>query len=140
MKFNQLGRTGLYVSEICLGTMTFGGNEDAGLWKAIGSLPQGEVDAIMEKALAAGVNFFDTADVYSFGASEERLGQALKNLGVKRSNVVLATKVFGQMGPAANDRGASRGHIMDSVKDVVGLVLLVAVLAVQFLRPRPQPA
>lgn len=116
MKFKQLGRTGLYVSEICLGTMTFGGNEEAGIWKAIGSLPQAEVDAIMGKALAAGVNFFDTADVYSFGASEERLGQSLKNLGVKRSDVVLATKVYGQMGPGANDRGASRGHIMDSVK------------------------
>ena len=116
MKFKQLGRTGLYVSEICLGTMTFGGNEDAGMWKAIGALPQPDVDAIMEKALAAGVNFFDTADVYSFGASEERLGQSLKNLGVKRSDVVLATKVFGQMGPGPNDRGASRGHIMDSVK------------------------
>lgn len=116
MKFKQLGRTGLYVSEICLGTMTFGGNEEAGIWKAIGSLPQAEVDAIMGKALAAGVNFFDTADVYSFGASEQRLGQSLKNLGVKRSDVVLATKVFGQMGPGPNDRGASRGHIMDSVK------------------------
>ena len=116
MKFKQLGRTGLYVSEICLGTMTFGGNEEAGIWKAIGSLPQADVDAIMGKALAAGVNFFDTADVYSFGDSEERLGQSLKNLGVKRSDVVLATKVFGQMGPGPNDRGASRGHIMDSVK------------------------
>lgn len=116
MKYKQLGRTGLYVSEICLGTMTFGGNEDAGIWKAIGSLPQAEVDAIMGKALAAGVNFFDTADVYSFGASEQRLGQSLQNLGVKRSDVVLATKVYGQMGPGPNDRGASRGHIMDSVK------------------------
>ncbi len=116
MKYNQLGRSGLYVSEICLGTMTFGGNEDAGMWKAIGSLPQADVDAIMKKALDAGVNFFDTADVYSFGASEERLGQSLKNLGVARKDVVIATKVFGQMGPKPNDRGASRGHIMDSVK------------------------
>ncbi len=116
MKYKQLGRTGLYVSEICLGTMTFGGNADAGMWKAIGSLPQADVDAIMEKAIAAGVNFFDTADVYSFGASEERLGQSLKNLGVARKDVVIATKVFGQMGPGPNDRGASRGHIMDQVK------------------------
>jgi len=116
MKYNQLGRTGLYVSEICLGTMTFGGNEEAGIWKAIGSLPQADVDAIVKKALDAGVNFFDTADVYSFGASEERLGQAFKNLGVKRSDAVIATKVYGQMGPGPNDRGASRGHIMDSVK------------------------
>jgi aryl-alcohol dehydrogenase-like predicted oxidoreductase len=116
MKYKQLGRTGLYVSEICLGTMTFGGNEDAGMWKAIGSLPQGDVDAIMKASLDAGVNFFDTADVYSFGASEERLGQSLKNLGVKRSDVVVATKVFGQFGPGPNDRGASRGHIMDAVE------------------------
>jgi len=116
MKYKQLGLTGLFVSEICLGTMTFGGNEDTGIWKAIGSLPQADVDAIMQASLDAGVNFFDTADVYSFGESERRLGQSLKNLGVKRSDVVLATKVFGQMGPGPNDRGASRGHIMDSVK------------------------
>jgi aryl-alcohol dehydrogenase-like predicted oxidoreductase len=80
MKYNQLGRTGLYVSEICLGAMTFGGNEDAGIWRAIGSLDQGAVDDIVGRALAAGVNFFDTADVYSFGESERRLGQAFKTL------------------------------------------------------------
>ncbi len=116
MKYKQLGRTGLYVSEICLGTMTFGGNEDAGFWKAIGQLRQGEVDAIIGRALEAGVNFIDTADVYSMGQSERLVGQALKNLGVKRSDIVLATKVFGEMGPGPNDRGASRGHIMDGVK------------------------
>ena len=116
MKYNQLGRTGLYVSEICLGTMTFGGNADAGMWRAIGSLDQPIVDDIVERSLKAGVNFFDTADVYSFGESERRLGQALKNLSVKRSDVVIATKVLGRMGPRANDAGASRGHIMDSVK------------------------
>ena len=116
MKYNQLGRTGLYVSEICLGTMTFGGNADAGIWKAIGSLDQGVVDEIVAKSLAAGVNFFDTADVYSFGESERRLGQAFKNLGVARKDVVVATKVFGRMGPKPNDQSASRGHIMDSVK------------------------
>jgi aryl-alcohol dehydrogenase-like predicted oxidoreductase len=116
MKYNQLGRTGLYVSEICLGTMTFRGNADAGIWKAIGSLDQPIVDDIVGRALASGVNFFDTADVYSFGESERRLGQALKNLGVARKDVIIATKVFGQMGAGPNDRGASRGHIMDSVK------------------------
>jgi len=115
MKYNQLGRTGLYVSQICLGTMTFGGNADAGMWKAIGSLDQPVVDDIVGKALASGVNFFDTADVYSFGESERRLGQAFKNLGVARKDVVIATKVYGSMGEGPNDRGASRGHIMDSV-------------------------
>lgn len=117
MKYKQLGRTGLFVSEICLGTMTFGGNEDAGFWKAIGQLRQEEVDAIVARALEAGVNFIDTADVYSFGQSERLLGEALKNLGVKRKDVVIASKVFGEMGPGPNDRGASRGHIMDGVKE-----------------------
>jgi aryl-alcohol dehydrogenase-like predicted oxidoreductase len=116
MKYNQLGRTGLYVSEICLGTMTFGGNADAGIWKAIGSLDQKVVDEIVGKSLAAGVNFFDTADVYSFGESERRLGQAFKNLGVVRKDVIVATKVFGRMGPRPNDLSASRGHVMDSVQ------------------------
>jgi aryl-alcohol dehydrogenase-like predicted oxidoreductase len=116
VKYNQLGRTGLYVSEIALGTMTFGGNADAGMWKAIGALQQDEVDAIVGRALASGVNFIDTADVYSFGESERLLGQSLQNLGVKRSDVVIATKVYGEMGPGPNDRGASRGHIMDSVQ------------------------
>ncbi len=115
MKYNQLGRTGLFVSEICLGAMTFGGNPDAGIWKAVGSLGQSEVDTLIARALAAGVNFIDTADVYSFGESERRVGQALKNLGIARKDIVIATKVYGEMGPHPNDRGASRGHIMDSV-------------------------
>ena len=116
MKYNQLGRTGLFVSEICLGAMTFGGGVDGGRWKAIGALDQSETDAIVGGALAAGVNFIDTADVYSFGQSERLLGQALKNLGTRRQDVVIATKTFGEMSPAPNDRGASRGHIMDSVR------------------------
>ncbi len=116
MKYNQFGRTGLFVSEICLGAMTFGGNPDAGFWKAIGQLGQAEVDSLIARSLAAGVNFFDTADVYSFGQSERLLGQAFKNLGVARKDVIIATKVFGDMGPGPNDRGASRGHIMDSVQ------------------------
>ncbi|MBC6980244.1 aldo/keto reductase [Caulobacter sp. 17J80-11] len=116
MRYNRMGRTGLYVSEICLGTMTFGGGQSAGMWKAIGQLEQSGVDAVVRRALDAGVNFIDTADVYSFGRSEQLLGQALKNLGVRREDVVVATKVFGEMGPGPNDRGASRGHIMDSVE------------------------
>ena len=114
MRYRQLGRTGLFVSEICLGTMTFGGQ--GGIWEAIGGLDQAAVDGLMTRALAGGINFFDTANVYSGGASEQLLGQSLKNLGVRRSDVVIATKVFGDMGAGPNDRGASRGHIMDQVK------------------------
>ena len=113
MKYNQLGRTGLYVSEICLGAMTFGQSE--GRFKAIAGLDQAAVDGIVGRSLEVGVNFIDTADVYSTGESERTVGQALKNLGVRRQDVVIATKVFGEMGPKPNDRGASRGHIMDSV-------------------------
>jgi aryl-alcohol dehydrogenase-like predicted oxidoreductase len=114
MRYRRLGRTGLYVSELCLGTMTFGG--EGGIWSAIGGLGQAVVDEMVGKALAGGINFIDTADVYSMGVSEQMLGQALRNLGVKRSDVVVATKVFGNMGAGPNDRGASRGHIMDGVK------------------------
>lgn len=113
MRYNQLGHTGLYVSELCLGTMTFGGK---GFWTAIGTLDQGAVDALVRRSLDAGINFIDTADVYSEGLSEEMLGQSLKNLDVKRSDVVIATKAFGRMGPGPNDIGASRGHILDAVE------------------------
>jgi len=116
MRYKQLGRTGLFVSEVCLGTMTFGGKESAGFWRVVGELEQKEVDEVVARALAAGVNFVDTADVYSFGRSETLLGQALKNVGAQRADVVIATKVCGEMGPQPNNRGASRGHIMDSVK------------------------
>jgi len=115
MRYRQLGRSGLFVSEICLGAMTFGGNT-GGIWSMIGDLDQQAVNAVMGKALESGVNFIDTADVYSFGVSEKLVGQSLKDLGVKRSDVVIATKTFGEMGQGPNDRGASRGHIMDSVK------------------------
>ncbi len=112
MKYKQLGSTGMFVSEICLGTMTFGG---AGYFKIVGELDQKSATGIVARALEAGVNFIDTADVYSFGVSEQITGQALKDIGVKRSDVVIATKCYGRMGPGPNDIGASRGHIMDSV-------------------------
>jgi aryl-alcohol dehydrogenase-like predicted oxidoreductase len=115
MRYNQLGRTGLYVSELCLGTMTFGG-AGTGLWEKIGTLEQEPVDALVKRALDAGINFIDTADVYANGHSEELLGQSLRNLGVKRSDVVIATKFHGGTGEGPNDRGASRGHIMDAVE------------------------
>jgi aryl-alcohol dehydrogenase-like predicted oxidoreductase len=114
MRTKPLGRTGLLVSELCLGTMTFGGTGD--LWSKIGTLGQSEAEALIRAAVDAGVNFIDTADVYSEGQSEEILGQALKTLGIPRDQLVIATKVFGRTGPGPNGAGASRGHIMDGVK------------------------
>ena len=114
MRYRQLGRSGLFVSEICLGAMTFGGA--GGIWSAIGDLDQRAVNAVVSTALQNGVNFIDTADVYSQGVSERLVGQSLKDLGVKRSDVIVATKVYGDMGNGPNDRGASRGHIMDGVQ------------------------
>lgn len=114
MRYRTLGGTGLLVSEICLGTMTFGGSE--GMWNAIGALDQSTADGIVARALDAGVNFIDTADVYSEGLSEQITGRAMVNSGRKRSDIVLATKVFGKVGQSVNDGGASRGHIMDGVK------------------------
>jgi len=113
MKFNRLGQTGLYVSELCFGTMTFSGQNWLG--GHIGRLDQKAATALIARSLEAGINFIDTANVYSIGESERMTGVALKELGVKRTDVVIATKVFGRMGPGPNDMGASRGHIMDSV-------------------------
>jgi len=113
MRYNQLGRTGLFVSELCLGTMTFG---SGGRFAEIAGLGQAEADALVKAAVDAGVNFLDTANVYSEGQSEEITGQAIRNLGLKREDIVLATKVMGSMGDGPNDRGATRGHIMDQVK------------------------
>ena len=113
MRYKTLGGTGLLVSEICLGTMTFGGR---GFWTAIGTLDQSVADRVVARALDAGVNFIDTADVYSEGLSEQITGQAIVNSGRARSDVVIATKATGAMGKGPNDRGSSRGHIMDAVK------------------------
>jgi len=114
MRYKQLGGTGLKVSEICLGTMTFGGSS---FWSAIGNLDQQAADRIVARAIEGGVNFIDTADVYSEGLSEELTGRAIVNSGAKRSNIVLATKVYGQVGTGPNERGASRARIMDGVKE-----------------------
>ncbi len=116
MKYNQMGRTGLFVSEICLGTMTFGQRDQNGMWGQIAGLDQDGVNQVVERALSKGVNFIDTANIYSFGESERLLGQALIDLDVAREDVVLATKVHGPMGEKPNQRGSSRGHIMDSVE------------------------
>ncbi|PWV38710.1 aldo/keto reductase [Achromobacter xylosoxidans] len=114
MRYKKFGNTGLFVSELCLGTMTFGGEGE--LWSKIGALQQEDANRLVGRALEAGVNFIDTADVYSEGRSEIITGQALRDLKVARDDVVVATKVFGQTGPGANARGNSRFHIMDSVK------------------------
>lgn len=115
MRQRKLGNTGLFVSELCLGTMTFGGQGD--MWSKIGQLRQNDVDSLVGRALDAGINFIDTADVYSEGQSEVLTGQALRNLKVPRDNVVVATKVFGVTGAqGANSRGLSRYHIMDGIK------------------------
>ncbi len=113
MRYRPLGRTGQYVSEICLGTMTFSGG--AGFWRAIGALDQASSTTLVGRAIEAGVNFFDTANVYSEGQSEIQLGQALRDLGVKREDVIVATKVRSRMGPGPNAVGLSRGHIMDEI-------------------------
>jgi aryl-alcohol dehydrogenase-like predicted oxidoreductase len=112
MRYNLLGRTGLYVSELCLGTMTFGGK---GFWEAIGKLGQKQVETILGTALHRGVNFIDTADVYSEGESEQLLGGALKALARPREQIVIGTKVRGRMGPGVNEVGLSRAHVLASL-------------------------
>ncbi len=113
MRYRPLGRTGQFVSEICLGAMTFGGG--SGMWRAIGAVEQKSATALVERALQAGVNFIDTADVYSEGLSEVILGQALRDLKVPREDVIIATKVRSRTGPGPNAVGLSRGHIMDQI-------------------------
>ena len=105
------------MSELCLGTMTFGSSE--GMWKEIAGLDQGESEALVRSALDGGINFLDTADVYSEGRSEEITGRALKSLGIAREDVVVATKGFGRVGsaPGPNRVGASRAHILAACKE-----------------------
>jgi aryl-alcohol dehydrogenase-like predicted oxidoreductase len=114
MEYTTLGNTGLLVSKLCFGTMTFG--DGRGMFKAIGAVGQTEADALVKKSIDGGINFFDTADVYTEGESEKILGQSLKNLNIARKDVVIATKVYGRVGPGRNDIGASRGHILDGVE------------------------
>ena len=108
MKMRYLGNSGVKVSEICFGAMTFGGR---GYWKAIGELEQKDANDLVDLCFDAGVNFFDTADVYSEGLAEEMLGKALGN---KRKEIILATKVRGRTGKGPNDVGLSRHHIIEN--------------------------
>jgi aryl-alcohol dehydrogenase-like predicted oxidoreductase len=111
MNYRELADTGVFVSELCLGTMTFGGRGQ--IWEVIGGIDQPSVDALVSRALDAGINFVDTANVYAAGESETMLGKAL---GSRRHEVVLATKVRGRTGPGPNQVGLSRLHILQSVE------------------------
>jgi len=113
MRYNTLGRTGLVVSELCLGTMTFGTNP--GRFSKISGLGQDEATALVRQAVEAGINFIDTANVYTLGQSEELLGGALKALGIARKDIVIATKAMGTMGEAPNDAGIGRKHMLDQI-------------------------
>jgi len=110
MRYNILGRTGLFVSELCLGTMTFGGG--SGIYGSMGGLQQKEADGLVKTAIDAGINFIDTSDVYSKGLSEQITGQALRNLGIAREDVIVTTKFFGPTGDGPNARGTSRSHML----------------------------
>ena len=113
MKYKILGNTGLKVSTLCLGTMNFGGK---GFFGYMGKLDQAQADQQIKMAIDAGVNFIDTANIYSEGLSEMMIGQAIKNLSISRDDLVLATKVRGSMGKGENDRGLSRKHIIRQVE------------------------
>jgi aryl-alcohol dehydrogenase-like predicted oxidoreductase len=114
MKYNFFGHTGLLVSELCFGTMTFGGK---GIWEAIGKVQQAEVNDLMKTVIESGINFIDTANVYSFGDSEKLLGQSIIDLDLNRHDLVIATKVRGKMGDGKNNLGLSRYHIFQSVDE-----------------------
>jgi 1-deoxyxylulose-5-phosphate synthase len=110
MQYTNLGKTGMKVSRLCLGMMSYGSKK----WRTW-VLEEEETKPFIKRALDAGINFFDTADVYSIGESERVTGNILKEFGVRRENIVVATKVNGQMSDDINDKGLSRKHILDSI-------------------------
>ncbi len=114
MNYNLLGNTGVLVSELCFGTMTFGGQ---GFWEAIGKQTQDEATDLLKTAVDAGINFIDTANIYSSGQSETLLGEGLQQAGLARNDLFIATKVRGRMGPGVNQIGLSRYHIFQSVEE-----------------------
>ncbi len=95
MRQVKFGRTGLFVSELCLGTMTFGGD---GIWKPFGALGQADAESLIGQSIDAGINLIDTADVYSAGRAEQMIGKAIRNLKIPRENVIIATKGLGETG------------------------------------------
>ena len=114
MRFNKLGRTGLFVSELCLGTMTFGGG--GAIYGKMGGLGRAEAERFVARSLDAAINFIDTADVYSDGLAEQITGQVLHKLGIPRASIVVATKGYGPLGAGPNAGGNSRLHLIDAVK------------------------
>jgi aryl-alcohol dehydrogenase-like predicted oxidoreductase len=112
MKYNFLGNSGVKVSQLCLGTMTFGSG-----FGRVGSVSQDDANELVKYAIAQGINFFDTADIYSVGDSEKTLGNALRAVGAKRDSVIIATKVRRQMSNDVNDLGLSRHHILNAVEN-----------------------
>jgi aryl-alcohol dehydrogenase (NADP+) len=110
MQYTNLGNTGMKVSRLCLGMMSYGSKT----WREW-TLDEEQAKPFIQRALEAGINFFDTADVYSVGESEKITGNLLRHFAVKRENVIVATKVHGQMSDDVNDRGLSRKHILDSI-------------------------
>ena len=104
----------MYVSELSFGTMSFGGE---GMWKSVGEQQQDEADELIQMAVDAGVNFIDTANVYSFGQSETILGNSIDNLGLNTNELVISTKVRGAMGDGPNEQGLSRYHMFNSVEE-----------------------
>ena len=112
MRYNRLGQSGLVVSELCLGAMTFG-NTPSGFFQH--DLDQAGSTALVKQALDGGINFIDTANVYSEGQSEEFTGRALKDLGIARDKVIVATKGMGPMGEGPNDAGSSRYHLLHQI-------------------------
>jgi aryl-alcohol dehydrogenase-like predicted oxidoreductase len=135
MKYNYLGDTGLAVSEICFGTMTFGGK---GMWENIGKIQQEDVNHMMKVVIDSGINFIDTANVYSFGESERLLGQSIVDNGFNRNDLVIATKVRGRMNEGVNNVGLSRYHIFQSVNDSLSRLQLdhIDVLYVHGVDPK----
>src|SRR5947208_14288244 len=114
MQYKTLGNTGLLVSRLSLGTMTFSGGE--GVYRVIGAVDQKGADELVKASIDGGINFFDTADVYSEGESETTLGQSFKNLNIARKGVVLATRVYSSAGPGRNEVGASLVRIVGAAE------------------------
>src|SRR5919199_1564773 len=111
MEYVRFGSTGMKVSRICLGTMSYGGPNERWPW----ALDEETSRPFIQRALELGINFFDTANVYSNGRSEEIVGKALRDFAASRDEVVIATKVYFEMGPGPNDRGLSRKHILSAI-------------------------